>query len=93
MGAGAVIDGPYAAPHYAPERARRGETTWYVDVAFDALLDPECAPLLPRERLRSEAPLSEMRWDIQGSGVGIPAHVARALERAWVVVTGPADVG
>lgn len=83
IGSGTITDGSFEDVHWHPERAHQGRTTRYIRFQFDALLDPEKEPILWRERLRSEAPFSQMHWDTRCSGVRIPDDVAVALEHAW----------
>lgn len=57
----------------------------YVDVRFDALLDADLEPILPREAL-GQGKLAGMYWDTQASGTRVPDDVARELERIWRAV-------
>ncbi|HEX9576358.1 MAG TPA: hypothetical protein VF993_01300 [Myxococcales bacterium] len=52
----------------------------YLDLVYDALLDPATEAILPREALLELGP---MHWDTQMSGIQIPEPVARALEKVW----------
>ena len=56
--------------------------TEIVDLRFDALLDAEREPILPREAL-GHGKLADMYWDTQASGTRIPPDVACELERIW----------
>lgn len=83
IGSGHVTAPSFEDLHWDPEKARQGRTTRYIKFQFDALLEPEREPILWRERLKSEAPLSRMHWDTRSSGVRIPDDVAGELEKAW----------
>ena len=72
----------YEDLHWDQEKARLGETTHYVDVNFDVLLDPAEEPILPRLFL-NEPPFSDQHWNTQSSGIRIHDHVAAALEEEW----------
>jgi hypothetical protein len=54
----------------------------YVQLKWDALLDPENEPILPRDVL-NRGRLSRMFWDAQSSGNHISDEVAAELERVW----------
>lgn len=60
-------------------RERKG---LYVEVDFDALLDPSVTPVLNFERLM-QRDLVGAPWKVQGSGKGIPGPVLRRLEQVW----------
>jgi len=72
--------------HWDEEKSSVGETTNYVEIKYDTLLNPGTDAILPRELL-DMPPLSEMHWDTQMSGVQIPDNVALELERLWVTFT------
>jgi len=69
-----------------PGWRRAGVPCNYVDLRFDALLDAEREPILPREAL-GHGKLAAMYWDTQVSGTRIPPQVARELERIWRALT------
>jgi 5-methylcytosine-specific restriction enzyme A len=54
----------------------------YVNVRFDALLDPSEQQILARGFLDAP-PFSDQHWDTQSSGIRIRDHVAAALEEEW----------
>ena len=68
--------------HWDEEKSSLGETTNYVMIKFDTLLNPDTDAILPRDLLNMP-PLSEMHWDTQMSGVQIPDNVAVELEILW----------
>lgn len=82
LASGTAESGWYEAPHWDPAKARLGVTTHYVDVEFDALLDPDEEPILSRAFLDTP-PFSDQHWDTQSSGIRIHDHVAAALEEEW----------
>jgi len=88
IGSGTVVVAPYEDLHWQPEKARQGRHTRYIEFQFDALLDPENEPILWRERLKSEAPFSNMHWDTRSSGVRIPDDIAVELEKTWADLVG-----
>jgi 5-methylcytosine-specific restriction protein A len=65
----------YSDLHWNQIRAANGETTHYVRVRLDKLLDPDDEPILALEELK-QPPFSSRRWDIPGSGVEIPSDIA-----------------
>ncbi len=79
MASGTVIEPPYEDLHWDINVSK---LALYVDVEFDALLNPESDDILPRELLE-EPPFSGMHWNTQSSGTTIPENVASALEEAW----------
>jgi 5-methylcytosine-specific restriction protein A len=85
---GAVVDEPFEAVHWQPEKAKLGRKARYVRFQFDALLDPENEPILWRERLKSEAPFSAAHWDTRSSGIRIADDVAGELEKVWAELVG-----
>ncbi|MFM7261797.1 MAG: HNH endonuclease [bacterium] len=62
--------------------ARRRGTTMFVDVRFDALLNPDEGGVLALARLRSGA-LREVHWRTQSSGIAMEPAAAAKLERLW----------
>lgn len=86
---GNVIKGAYEDAHWEYEKALNGETSNFVKVKIDTLLDPNREDqIFPRELLNNP-PLSEMHWDTQMSGVQIPDNVANELEIIWSSFTNP----
>lgn len=57
-------------------------TTMYVDLEFDALLDPRTEPMLPRKAL-DDGILGTVHWNTQSSGIRIHDRAATILERVW----------
>lgn len=79
MASGVARSRPYADKHW--DGRRRGEAL-FVDVRFDALVDPDHDGVLPVARFRSAA-LAAVHWRTQMSGIEIPPKAAAALERLW----------
>ena len=77
----------YEDLHWDEARARLGEKIHYVDVRFDALLNPEEESILSRELLNAPS-FSDQHWDTQSSGIRIKDHVAAALEEEWAQYLG-----
>ena len=78
---GKVTRAPYEAEHWEQARADAGETTRFVDVAFDSVRDATTDGIVPLEQLQSREPGQE--WNPQSSGIEIKAKAARSLERLW----------
>jgi len=54
----------------------------YLNLKWDALLDPGSEPILSRDVLRT-ARLSEMHWNPRASGTQVLENAAAELERVW----------
>jgi len=81
---GTISRGSFKDSHWDEEKAELGETSYFVELDLDTLLNPQTDTILPRKRLNI-APFSEMYWDTQMSGVRIrPTKVAEELEKIWV---------
>lgn len=78
---GKVTRAPYEAEHWEQARADAGETTRFVDVAFDSVRDATSDEIVPLEQLQNREPGQE--WNPQSSGIEIKAKAARTLERLW----------
>jgi len=79
---GSIVKDSFEDLHWDKEKFSLGETTNYVEIRYDTLLNPDIDSILPRELLNTPV-LSEMHWDTQMSGVQIPDNVARELEQLW----------
>jgi 5-methylcytosine-specific restriction enzyme A len=77
----------YEDLHWEEAKAQAGETVHYVDVRFDAVLNPNEEPILSRDFL-SMPPFSDQHWDTRSSGIRIHDHVAVALEEEWAQYLG-----
>lgn len=78
---GKITRAPYEAEHWEQARADAGETTRFVDVAFDSVRDATTDQIVPLEQLQSHEPGQE--WNPQSSGIEIKSKAARTLERQW----------
>jgi len=78
---GKVTRAPYQAEHWEQARADAGETTRFVDVAFESVRDATTDEIVPVEDLQSREPGQE--WNPQSSGIEIKSKAARTLERLW----------
>lgn len=78
---GKITRAPYEAEHWEQARADAGETTRFVDVAFDSVRDAMTDEIVPLEELQTREPGQE--WNPQSSGIEIKAKAARILERLW----------
>ncbi len=81
VAAGKITRAPYEAEHWEQSRADAGETTRFVDVAFDFVRDATTDEIVPLEQLQSREPGQE--WNPQSSGIEIKSKAARTLERLW----------
>jgi 5-methylcytosine-specific restriction protein A len=79
---GTIVKGSYEDAHWDEDKAAAGQTSFFVQVRLDTLLDPDTDVIFPRELLNTPF-LSEMHWDTQMSGVQIPDNVAEELEKLW----------
>lgn len=80
---GTITKGSYEDSHRDANKEAAGETSYFVQIQLDTLLNPNTDPILPRELLNTP-PFSEMHWDTQMSGVHIPDKVAEELEKVWL---------
>ena len=79
VGSGNATSSVYEAPHFSGEQ---GKTGHYVDIEWDALIDPSVkAPLSLEELKQNVSP--DYKWTPQSSGVVIPKNVREKLEAAW----------
>lgn len=78
---GKVTRAPYEAAHWDATRAEAGETTHFIDVAFDAVRDAAADSIVMLEDLERKEPGQE--WNPQSSGIEIKSKPARTLERLW----------
>ena len=75
-------DKPYEAEHWEKEKRKTGKAAHYVDIDFDAILDPETEPILGVEQL-SKGALGAVRWGTQMGGIQIAEGAATLLEDRW----------
>lgn len=75
-------DKPYEAEHWEKERRKKGKPARYVDIDFEAILNPETEPILGVEQL-SKGPLGAVRWGTQMGGIRILDAAATLLEDRW----------
>ncbi|WP_083195209.1 McrB family protein [Pararhodobacter sp. CCB-MM2] len=81
VAAGKVTRAPYEAEHWEQARSDAGETTRFIDVAFNSVRDATSDEIVSLEQLQSREPGQE--WNPQSSGIEIKAKAARNLERLW----------
>lgn len=82
---GYIVRDSYEDIHWDYSKAKIGETSFFVKVQLDTLLEPGIDQILPRELL-NDPPFSDMHWDTQMSGVEISEHVASELEILWTSI-------
>jgi 5-methylcytosine-specific restriction protein B len=78
MGSGYAVSTPYKASHYSGET---GKTATYVQLKWDALLDPERDKVLPLVELRQRIP--EVNWTTNNSGIVIAPYARSRVEQMW----------
>jgi hypothetical protein len=83
VGAGRAVTIVYDDWHWDDAKRASGQRALYIDVEFEALLDADREPILPRAQL-NEGVLGQMYWDSQSSGILIPTGVAHQLEIVWM---------
>lgn len=86
VASGHAISKPSPGPHWDKTWRARGKTAWYVEVEFDAILDP--GRPFPRARL-DDAAYAGMHWEPHASGVTIPDDIAAQLEVDWAAYVDP----
>lgn len=79
---GSIVKDSFEDLHWDKDKSSLGETTNYVEIKYDTLLNPTTDSILPRDVLNMP-PLSNMHWDTQMSGVQIPDNIAKELEKLW----------
>ena len=86
---GRAVSGPYLDNHWDSERS--DEQTRYVQIRWNAFLNPTKDPILSRRELEKGV-LGRTHWATQSSGIRIPDDIAVALERRWAkfIVKAPA---
>ncbi len=82
IASGWAISDVREGPHWDRRLFLQGRQALYVDIDLDVLLNPETEDILPRVEL-NKGVLADMHWDSQSSGVRIPDHIARELEKKW----------
>jgi 5-methylcytosine-specific restriction protein A len=82
VGAGYAASKPYEEIHWRQEKAKVGQTTMYLKVRWETLLNPETESIFPREWL-NEGLLSKVNWNTQISGISIRREAADILEERW----------
>jgi hypothetical protein len=78
VGSARVTRAPYSDSHWS---GAPGAKTTYIDLKWDALLNPTEAPLALQD-LREYVD-SDFKWTPQGSGVAVRPLIAAKLETAW----------
>lgn len=81
VASGWVTSDVYEAKHWIKIKKAKGETALYVDVHWDAILDPD-RDIFRRIWLDGGI-YSKMHWAPQASGIQIPDDVAEHLEKDW----------
>ncbi len=81
---GNVVADPYESPHWDEDRAAKGESCWYVDIAFSCIQDPtHNDPYVSEEDLAKNIRADGQEWLPESSGVEIHQRSAGILEKLW----------
>jgi len=76
---GRAVSDVYEGDHY---NQSRDDTANYVELTYDAFIDPYVGPILDHDALYEALP-GERRWSPQGSGVSVPESDEATLEELW----------
>lgn len=82
IGRGNIVSAPYEDKHHDPERAARGETARYVDIALTDLRDPAVDAFLSLSDLE-KGNTDGQNWTPQASGIAIKPRSARLVAGLW----------
>jgi 5-methylcytosine-specific restriction protein A len=91
MASGWALGAPFEDEHWHPHPRPDGRIALYVEVCFDAILDPE-TQILSLETIRERVD-RRMNWTPQASGVSIPEQAAVRLEKEWERVLARRETG
>ena len=78
VGAGTVMTSPYEGKHWSGEN----KETLYIDIEFEALLNPEKEPILTLDILQV-GKIAKQHWTPQSSGISIQPELVEELEAVW----------
>lgn len=81
MASGTAVSDVFEENHWDSAMALRGRSTYYVEVEWEIIIDPEKELLLQRETLRKDFP--QVNWDTQMSGIRIDDTIVERLEENW----------
>jgi 5-methylcytosine-specific restriction protein A len=81
VAAGKATSEQYKDKHYANPKAQ----SQYVDVAWDALVDPSKEPVLSLQDLRANG-LARVNWRTQSSGIRLDPEAAATIETLWAAL-------
>ncbi len=79
---GWAISDWYEEPHWDESKEAEGKTALFVDVLFNALLNPDKEDILPRKELDNGI-FKQMHWSSQASGILIPDEIVKELDKIW----------
>jgi 5-methylcytosine-specific restriction protein A len=79
-----IVGAGFATTEPFPERHWSGENkeAFYIDIDFEALLNPDIEPILTLDILRT-GNLSQQNWTPQASGISIRPEIVDELEAVW----------
>lgn len=75
---GTAISEPYPDQHWSGEP---GKTANYVEISFDAILDPDHEYILQTSLLRAQFP--EQQWSPYSSGISVKPEYVDSLDLLW----------
>lgn len=87
IGAGYATTKPYAGKHWSGENRE----TLYIDIEYEALLNPEKEPILTLDLLEM-GKLAKQHWMPQTSGISIRPELVDELEALWFDFLTTADI-
>jgi uncharacterized protein (DUF433 family) len=82
VASGRITSAPHGGEHWDDDKRKKGVPARYVDLRFEALLDPDKEPPLGVAAL-TRGPLTKIHWRTQMSGIRVPDDAAAVLEKLW----------
>ncbi len=79
---GRVTRGSYQAKELETQDGTPPATSFFVDIQFDALIEPQREAVIPRTRLMDPS-LTGFAWETRQSGQQLPEDIAAVLEKIW----------
>jgi DNA polymerase III delta prime subunit len=86
---GNIVTAPYEDAHYDEQKAAKGETTWYVEVAFTRIQDPLAGDSYLTRNDLDKITIDQQNWSPQSSGIEIKPRTAGILKKHWENVVEP----
>ena len=80
---GNIVTAPYEDAHYDEQKAAKGETAWYVEVAFTRIQDPLAGDSYLTKKDLDKITIEQQNWSPQSSGIEIKPRTAGILKKLW----------